>query len=95
MKTIEFENRAWKGTRLHSIQPIVVGDKEYSFEISFHYPKNQYCVEVSYTYFHRQLKDTYGSIEFFGNFISDCFEWIEMKFNVKTRCSEPIKEGVA
>lgn len=91
MKTIEFENRAWKGTRLHNLQPIIIRDKEYNFCIGWHVPMNQYYVEVSYTYYKKPSRDTYGGFDFYADNIGECFRWIEKKFNVKTICHEPIK----
>jgi len=86
MKTIKFENRAWKGTRLASLNSIIRDNKRYCFEIGFHFPKKQYYVEVEYTYFRRKYQDTYGKAEYFNESIGNCLKWVENNFKVKTTC---------
>lgn len=82
-----FENRAWeKAERSRYVnETLEIGDSEFIFEISYHYPREQYYVDVSETKdFGKGFRETYAKMEFFADTLDDCFKWVEENYNVKT-----------
>lgn len=86
MRKVILENRAWKGTRLETLQGFKDRQREISFSINYHIPFQKYFVEVYYTFYKRYFKDCYGKAEFFGRTIQDCINWIEKHWNCEVNC---------
>ena len=82
-----FENRAWEKAEhpRYVSETLKIGDSEFVFEISYHYPRKQYYVDVSETKdYGKGFKETYGKMEFFADTLDDCFKWVEENYKVES-----------
>lgn len=104
-QTIHFENRAWKGTRLHNKQRIS-STKPHRENEDLHLPvwldfcilkgcnanSDKFYLEQNHTY--KRDNACYGGYVFTGRSVKECFKWIEDNYNVECVCDDKeIKDG--
>lgn len=99
---LHFENRAWKGTRLHNKNRVdgVVNiesednplkeDRDVWFDFCIQGVKEgkEFWVEECYTYKHNNA--CYGGNVLKADSVEKCFAWIEKKHRVKCICDDEI-----